>query len=166
MTRFESKLRHLFSFLFFSFLFFSFLFLFLLSFALNFAHVCVRVSALRLVLQLLQLSWVRGVSIDLWVNFYQIWTNLLTPPNVAAEPHISARQLIFCATEQPHSAVSCVQKATHFSSPELAHCAATQLHLAVSCVQGATHFSAPKLPQRDRTASFRQSQYHLWRAPR
>jgi hypothetical protein len=39
--------------------------------------------------------------------------------------HFSAPKLARCATEQPHSAVNCAQRATHFSAPRLARCAAS-----------------------------------------
>ena len=166
MTRFESKLRHLFSFLFFSFLFFSFLFLFLLSFALNFAHVCVRVSALRLVLQLLQLSWVRGVSIDLWVNFYQIWTNLLTPPNVASgTTHFSAPAHLLRDRTASFSGQLCAESHTF----QLARARPLRRNAASFSSQlctGSHTFQRAQAPTARQNSLIQQSQYHLWRAPR
>jgi hypothetical protein len=85
-------------------------------------------------------------------------TNLLTPPNVPLRRRIHTFQrakLARRATEQPHSAVSCVQRATHFSAPKLARCATEQPRSAVSCVQRATHFSAPSSPaSRSRSPTF------------
>jgi hypothetical protein len=69
---------------------------------------------------------------------------------VQRSTHFSAPKLARCATEQPRSAVSCVERATHFSALKLARCALEQPHskrqlLVNSCVQRSTHFSAPKL---------------------
>jgi hypothetical protein len=71
-------------------------------------------------------------------------------------PHLSARPSSPAARQDSliqQSAV-CVRRATHFSAPKLARCATEQPHSAVSCVCAESHTfqRAQARPLRDRTA--------------